>query len=1154
MKHFYKLMAGEPRYREIMGNMSAGRAPQMATGLSNIHKAHYIYCLCEELGQEGFVLAPNEPTALKLCEDLNALYGYEAALFYPAREMVFREMEGVSREYEHTRLGVLDRIVSGTARIVVASIEGAVQHTLPAALFRERTLTLRPGEEHSVEALAMMLVKAGYIRAEQVEGVSQFAIRGGLLDFSPPGAALPYRVEFWGDEIDTISTFAIDTQRRVAQVDEVRITPAREVLIGDGEAFLHTLEKTRSGLRGKYGALAKEQIAADMAKLDSGLALENADKYLPLLYPQPAAVMDYCAGRLVFACEPVSMKETLKNGQWQIHEDIKLLLAEGVLFKGCDTFSLDFGDVAAWLAGENTLVMDTFTRSLPDLPLKALVNVNAIQLSAWSGDYGLLKEDVDSYMERDYAVVVFAGTDRACAAIHSDLARDGINAEIGADVDALSPGKVWVVPNTLSAGLEYPDSRFALVSHSKTAMQPQKRKRRHKDGKKIKALSDLAFGDYVVHTAHGIGVFEGIVKRDMHGVIKDYIKIRYAGTDALFVPVTQLDLVSKYIGAAEGGVVRLHKLNSVEWQKTRARVKSAVKDMAKELIALYAKRMNAPGFAFSADSDWQKEFEERFPFEETEDQLRCVEEIKADMQKPNPMDRLLCGDVGFGKTEVALRAVFKCVLDSKQCAVLVPTTILAWQHYQTFTQRLEGYPITVEFLSRFKTAKEQEAIIRRVKRGQVDVLIGTHRIVQKDIAFKDLGLCIIDEEQRFGVAHKEKFKEMRANIDVLTLSATPIPRTLNMAMSGIRDMSIIEEAPQDRYPVQTYVLEHDLGVLTQAIQKELRRGGQVFYLHNRIDTIDGCAARLKERLPDARIATAHGKIGEEALGDIWQQLIEHEIDILVCTTIIETGVDVPNCNTLIIEDADRMGLSQLYQIRGRVGRSTRRAYAYLTFHKGKALTDVASKRLAAIREFTAFGSGFRIAMRDLEIRGAGNILGAQQHGHMEAVGYDLYLKLLSEAVSEEQGVPNKQPTECIIDVRLDAHIPENYIENLSQRIDIYKKIASVQTDEDALDMIDELIDRFGDPPESVKGLVDVALMRNRASLLGIKEISQQENQILLYPEALDFAMAGTVAGKMKGRVLVNAGAKPYIIVKMNPGQGPVEILQETLENMSEVVR
>ena len=1151
MEHFYKLLSADKNYRALVQQLQTGQSPLLATGLSNIHKAHYIDSLCREQGQKALVLAPNEPTALRLCEDINALRAREAAVLFPARELVFRTVEGVSREYEHARLGVLEQMLSGGAEIVIAAIDGAVQHTMPPAVFAASTMTLRPGDSHAIDELVAALVGAGYTRADQVEGVSQFAVRGGILDFYPPGSPLPCRVEFWGDEIDTISSFSVETQRRVDPLDEARITPAREALVANPTAFADTLTAVKKGLRGKYGTLAKEHIDRDLQQLDDGLTWESADKYLPLLYPEAATVLDYAKGRLLFVCEPVSMRETVKNSQWQLHEDIKDLMSQGILFKGCDTFTLDFADIAACMQKETTVILDTFTRSLPDMPLKHIANVSAMQLSPWGGDYALLREDLATYLENDYTILVLAGTPRAAAALQTDLVRDGVHAQVADDCPAAKPGTVFLVPATLSAGFAYPDAKLAVISHVKGSVQPStKRKQRFKDGKRIKALSDLAPGDYVVHTGHGIGIFEGIVKRDMHGVVKDYIKIRYAGTDALFVPVTQLDLVSKYIGAAEGANVRLNKLNSVEWAKTRARVKSAVKDMARELIALYAKRMNAPGFAFSDDSDWQREFEERFPFEETTDQLRSAEEIKTDMTRPNPMDRLLCGDVGFGKTEVALRAVFKCVLDGKQCAVLVPTTILAWQHYQTFCQRLAGYPITVEFLSRFKSPKEQEAIVKKLRRGEIDVIIGTHRLVQKDIAFKDLGLCIIDEEQRFGVGHKEKFKEMRANIDVLTLSATPIPRTLNMAMSGIRDMSLIEEAPQDRHPVQTYVLEHDLGVLTQALQKELRRGGQAFYIHNRIDSIESCASRLRERLPDARIVTAHGRMGEEMLGDIWQRLVEREIDILVCTTIIETGVDVPNCNTLVIENADHMGLSQLYQIRGRVGRSARRAYAYLTFHKGKALSDISTKRLAAIREFTAFGSGFRIAMRDLELRGAGNILGAQQHGHMEAVGYDLYLRLLSEAVAEEQGQVSKQPVECIIDVRLDAHIPEDYIENLSQRIDVYKKIASVLNSEDALDMIDELIDRFGEPPAAVKGLVDVALLRNTASALGIKEIAQKENQIILYPEALDFALAGNVAARMRGRFMVSAGLKPYFTVKMTPGQGPIDVIRETLANMA----
>ena len=658
-------------------------------------------------------------------------------------------------------------------------------------------------------------------------------------------------------------------------------------------------------------------------------------------------------------------------------------------------------------------------------------------------------------------------------------------------------------------------------------------------------------GDYVVHVSHGIGIFEGIVKRDIHGVVKDYIKIRYAGSDMLFVPVTQLDLVTKYIGGKEDSVVKLNKLNSAEWAKTRARVKKAVKDMADELIKLYAKREAAQGYAFGPDTDWQNDFERRFPYDETDDQLRCIQEIKDDMEKPSPMDRLLCGDVGFGKTEVAIRAAFKCVMDGKQCAVLVPTTILAWQHYQTFRKRMEGFPVKVDILSRFRTPREQEQVLEELRRGQVDIVVGTHRLVQKDVKFKDLGLCIIDEEQRFGVKHKESFKEMRNNVDVLTLSATPIPRTLNMAMSGIRDMSTIEEAPQDRQPVQTYVMEHDWGILVQAISKELRRGGQVFYLHNRVDTIDRCAATIQQFLPDATVVVAHGKMSEEQLSKVWKRLLDHEIDILVCTTIIETGVDVSNCNTLIIEDADRLGLSQLYQIRGRVGRSSRRAFAYLTVTKGKALTDVATKRLEAIREFTTFGSGFRIAMRDLEIRGAGNILGAQQHGHMEAVGYEMYLKMLSEAVAVAKGEkPEVQNTECLVDIRIGAHIPEDYIESLPQRIDIYKKIASVENEKDASDIIDELIDRFGTPPEAVKGLVDVSLLRNMAAGLGIREISQRTDSLLFYPETVDMQAASRLAAGLKGRVMLNAGAKPYLAVKVAKGEKPVDTMRLALTMMA----
>ena len=607
-------------------------------------------------------------------------------------------------------------------------------------------------------------------------------------------------------------------------------------------------------------------------------------------------------------------------------------------------------------------------------------------------------------------------------------------------------------------------------------------------------------------------------------------------------------MISRYIGPRDDSNVKLSKLFSGEWQKTRSRVQKAVKDMAEELTKLYAIRSQSQGFAFSGECDWQRDFEERFPYSETDDQLRCIQEIKDDMEKPVPMDRLLCGDVGFGKTEVALRAAFKCMLDSKQCVLLAPTTVLAWQHYQTATKRFEHFPMKIELLSRFRSKKEQEEIIKQLRRGDIDMIIGTHRLVQKDVKFRDLGLVIIDEEQRFGVAHKERFKEAFAGVDVLTLSATPIPRTLNMAMSGIRDMSVIEEPPIDRHPVQTYVIEHNDGVLVQAINKELRRGGQVYYIHNRIETIEACADKLAQQLPDARIGIAHGALNEEQLSDIWQQLLEHEIDILVCTTLIETGVDVPNVNTLIIEDADRLGLSQLYQLRGRVGRSSRRAFAYFTFRKGKVLTEIAAKRLDAIREFTQFGSGFRIAMRDLEIRGAGSILGGKQHGHMEAVGYDMYIQLLNEAIAESKGeLPPQRPGECVVDVRLDAHIPETYIESLSARLDIYRKIARLQTNEDSLELIDELIDRFGDPPRSVQGLITVALLRNKASSMGITEIRCRNDMLYFYINSASLEQIQAVVAEYKGRVTVNGSEKPFIAVKLKPSDKQLDVMETVVD-------
>lgn len=1151
MEGFVKLLESLPEYRKIAGALRLHNTPLLATGLSNIHKAHFIASLQASFDKAAIAVVPDEAAAVRLCEDIRIMSGDpQAALLYPSRELCYYEVDSVSREYEHARLSVLGALSAGKKPVVVCSAQAALQYTIPPEILQARTMTLHQGEQRDPSQLEAFLLAAGYTRCGQVEGVCQFSRRGGLLDFFPPHMPDPFRIEFWDDEIDTISTFKTDTQRRVDTVKSVSITPAAEVSERP-EKLLRLLKDAMKSLRGTRGKAAKEKLAADIEKLESGLLMPAMDRFLPLLYT-PATIFDYVDG-VFYLCDPANCRETLQSLQKKDHEELGLLLDEGILFKGCDTFSGDWVDLQRTAAQRDTLLMDAFTRSVGDIPLRDMMEVNAIQLSSWSGELIPLQENLRDYLSRGYRAVVFAGTARAASSLAEDLNREKIPAQAREDAGLPAPGTVLIIGSGMSAGVEYPDIKLAIISQSKSVSQGEGRRRpsRHKPGKQLRDISDLVPGDYVVHAAHGIGVFKGIVKREIQGVTKDYIQIQYAGTDMLFVPVTQLDLVTKYVGAREDSNVRLSKLNSTEWQKTRARVKKAVAEMAKELIALYAKRQQTKGYAFSADTDWQNDFERRFPYEETEDQIRCIAEIKTDMESSMPMDRLLCGDVGFGKTEVALRAAFKCIMDGKQCALLCPTTILAWQHFQTVKKRMEGFPLKIELLSRFRTAKEQKEILNELRRGEVDMIIGTHRLVQNDVVFKDLGLCIIDEEQRFGVRHKEKFKEMRASVDVLNLSATPIPRTLNMAMSGIRDMSVLEEAPQDRHPVQTYVIEHDWGLLVQAIRRELRRDGQVFYLHNRVESIQGCAARLGELVPEAHITVAHGKMAEEELSRVWRQLLDHEIDILVCTTIIETGVDVPNCNTLIIEDADYMGLSQLYQIRGRVGRSSRRAYAYFTFRPNKSLSEIASKRLAAIREFTSFGSGFRIAMRDLEIRGAGNILGAQQHGHMESVGYDMYIKLLGEAIAEEKGEkPEHTADACMVDIRVGAHIPENYIDNLAQRIDIYKKIAGIQNDSDAMDIIDELIDRFGEPPQAVKGLVDVALVRNAASAMGIAEISQRGEAILLYPEVLDMSRAGSLAVKLRGRVMVSGGSRPYITVKIPKGTDPVSTIREALDAMA----
>ena len=1027
-----------------------------------------------------------------------------------------------------------------------------MQRTIPPDVLADRTIKLSRDTSVQLPDLISRLIAAGYTRCDKVESPSQFSVRGSIADIFPVQEKMPVRMELWDDEIDSFAYFDPETQRRTEQIDELIIPPAGEVLFNSADALVQKINALSAGVRGKRTELVRSNLAKDADNASNGVSLANIDKYLPLAYDKPALIFDYLKpDSPVLFCEFHSCCEKAKAIQSQFNEDVKILLEEGELCRGLDGYIAEFESISETAVKFPCVLMDTFLRT-NDIRCKKLWTMTAYQTAPWGGEIRQLSEDLRSFIDRNYSVIVLAGSEKTLPIIAEDLRNDGIPCDIMTEETTLTKGRVLITTGCLSSGYDYPDIKTALITQAK-AMSSKRKLKKKKKGEEIKSLADIAPGDLVVHALHGIGRFEGIRKLELEGITKDYITIKYAGTDVLYVPVTQMDLISRYIGPRDDTGVKLNKLSSNEWQKTRSRVKKAVKDMADELIALYAKRSKTKGFAFSEDNDWQNDFEARFDYTETDDQLRCIEEIKQDMMKPTPMDRLLCGDVGFGKTEVAFRAAFKCMLDGKQCAVLVPTTVLAWQHYQSALKRFEHFPFKIELLSRFRTKKQQEEILKQVALGTVDMVIGTHRLVQKDVKFKDLGLAIIDEEQRFGVAHKERFKEAFTGVDVLTLSATPIPRTLNMAMSGIRDMSVIEEPPVDRYPVQTYVIEHNMGVIIQAINKELRRGGQVYYIHNRVETIDLCAAKIAELIPDARIAVAHGQLSEERLSDIWTELVNHEIDILVCTTIIETGVDVPNVNTLIIEDADNLGLSQLYQLRGRVGRSNRRAFAYFTFRRGKVLTEIASKRLDAIREFTQFGSGFRVAMRDLEIRGAGSILGGRQHGHMEAVGYDMYLQLLNEAIAEETGqTPPRTPEECLIDLQIEAHIPDDYIESLAGRLDAYRKIAAVSTKEESIDLLDEFIDRYGDPPKAIQGLVTVALTRNMAGKAGITEITQRSNALLIYVKTAGMEQVQALVKAFGGRVSVNGSAdKPYIAIKLTKTDRPVEIMQTAVETFYE---
>ena len=1152
MEKLLSTLKSIPEYASLLDSLSRGESAAI-TGIGQINRSHMIAGLTQHTPSPIVIICQDDIAAHRLQEDLKSFLGENVPIL-PSRELTFYDASVVSRAWEQKRLRQLFDLAQGATPIQIFTWESLSQRTMPRSVLMKATFTLNVGTEYRIEDLLDWLVNAGYSRCGMVEGPGQFALRGGILDIFSPAADRPVRVEFFGDELDTMGYFDPETQRRTDNIDSVVILP-----VGETQPRLHP-----DGMEGLCADIAKlisrqkrrknvnEQLIAtlekDLEKYENGLQNAASDRYMALIYPEMTTAMDYIpANATVILCDHSNLKRAARSRSDEIGLQLDSLLQGGLVAGELCDYVSQWEDFCSQLRGRTVVYFDAFGgASYPeDCPPKILLPLTAKQLPSYGGNLDTAATDLLHYQKMEFGSLVLCGTRRRAELLQEMLNAKGLSSFIAIPLNTMpKAGQILLTEGTLPYGMEYPNSKLAILTEGQLiAKQAPKRKAAAKktgstNRQKLNSFTDLTPGDLIVHENYGIGRFIAMEQIKVDGAVKDYIKLAYQGSDTLFVPATQLDLVSKYIGGGgEDTNVRLNKIGSDAWQKTKAKARKAAKDMAGELIQLYAARKRQSGFAFAADSPWQQEFEDNFPYPETDDQLRCIADIKHDMEAPTPMDRLLCGDVGFGKTEVALRAVMKAVMDGKQVAILVPTTVLAQQHYQTAVARFRGFPVNIDVLSRFRSATQQRQTLMNLRAGSVDLIIGTHKLIQKSVEYKDLGLLIIDEEQRFGVSHKERLKEISKGVDVLTLSATPIPRTLNMALSGIRDMSTLEEPPADRYPVQTFVMEHNNAVIDDAIRREVERGGQVYYLHNRVETIDQVASGLVKRIPGLSVAVAHGQMGEEALGDVMHAMADGDIQVLVCTTIIETGLDIPNANTLIIENADRFGLSQLHQLRGRVGRSTRHAYAYFTYKPDKQLSEVAEKRLSAIRDFAEFGSGFKIAMRDLEIRGAGNLLGSEQSGHMASVGYDMYLKLLDEAVLEEKGEAPKEP-DCTADLNVTANVDKNYVSRGEERMDLYRRMAAIRSEEDADDLLDEIVDRYGEPPKGVLNLIDIALLRANARKLGIKDIKQKAGDVLFTLVNLNFDAVSNLCADpdYQKRILFVANAKePTLRLKLAPG-------------------
>ena len=1139
MNFLIKTLEENKKFQELTKQISK-TGPIAISGLVDVEKLHVLAAIFNETKRPMVLVTYNEIQARKLYQDLKKLI--KQTYFFPKKEITSYDYVAQSKEIEYKRIDVLNKMYLAKQQkepiIIVTTIEAVMQKMIAKDTLYQNVIDFEVGKTYLLDGIKEKLVGLGYERSDLIENKGQFSIRGGIVDVGL-SEKIGVRIEFWGDEVDSIRFFQISSQRSTEMLKEITIFPAHELIVQD-------LSEAVKNIQEKY----PEEIE-DIELIKNGDYISKINKYFNEFYENQASFLDYMSDEYLLLLDEKSKINQRKTNIIEDNNKLIVSLVEKEKFvpeaiENISKFEYNFEEKQIIYLEQNDSIKNIQKYYFETRE----INFYNLQLD-------LLLADIVTYQKNKKKVVLLAGNEISAKKLCDILKENQINYKYEQEAENVKPGEIIVTIGGFSSGFENYDLNLIVISLQNNFEEPVKRKKKlsstFKDSEKI-VFADLKPGDIVVHQTHGIGQFIGVNTITADGVTKDYIKIKYRNDDILYVPTNSLDSVRKYIGGGDNSSPRLNKLGGKEWSATTSKVKKNLEAVAKDLIELYAKRQKIKGFSFSPDTPWQKQFEDSFPYTETDDQLRCIQDVKKDMEKPQPMDRLLCGDVGYGKTEVAIRAAFKAVMDQKQVAYLVPTTILANQQYEEFKTRMQEFAINVELLNRFKTKKEQDEIIKKLKLGEVDVVVGTHRLLSEDVNFKDLGLLIIDEEHRFGVKDKEKIKKLRTNIDVLTMTATPIPRTLHMSIVGVRDMSVIYEPPHNRKPVQTYVLEYDQEVITEAITKEIERGGQVFYLFNQVEGIEKKANEISMLVPEAKVGFAHGKMSGRELEEIMESFINQEINVLVCTTILESGIDIPNANTIIVENADRLGLAQLYQIRGRVGRSDKQAYAYVTYKRDKLLSEVADKRLKAIKEFTEFGSGFKIAMRDLEIRGAGSMLGEMQHGHMEQVGYDTYCKLLDEVIKEMQGIEVVEEQDVQIDLAVSSYIPDNFIENSSQKIEIYQNIALCRTEEELQNVIDEVIDRYGRLPKELENLIDIARIKQLARKANILKIAQRENGIVFYfvKEKIKPEMVNTLITKYPMLVKFSNAVEPYVTLRIKENENIIEKAKEFLNNIIEI--